>query len=81
MGYKRHTGEDVDRILNEIEQDRANGIRLLPACNRAGITDSTYYLWRRRKRLSQPAQDNGELCLNTDRRRPAFRDAPEVARS
>lgn len=53
MGYKRHTQEDVDRILKEIEQDRASGIRLLIACNRASITDSTYYLWRKRKRVSE----------------------------
>ncbi len=55
MGYKRHTQEDVDRILREIEQDRANGIRLLPACNRANITDTTYYLWRKRKQASGSA--------------------------
>ena len=52
MGYKRHTKEDVDRILSKIEQDRANGIRLLRACNRANITDTTYYLWRKRKQAS-----------------------------
>ena len=56
MAYRRYSQEDIDRILREIEQDRANGVRLLTACNRASITDSTYYLWRKRKQASDLAE-------------------------
>ena len=48
MARKRHTDEDILRILREIELNLASGSDVATACRTAGVSDGTYYTWRKR---------------------------------
>ena len=48
MAWKRHSDEDVLKLLREIEVKLANGSDVQSACRGAGISDATYYNWRKR---------------------------------
>ena len=44
---KRFKPEQIVNLLREIEAMMANGKTLLEACKQAGISDKSYYRWRR----------------------------------
>ena len=48
MARKRHTDEDILRILREIELNLSSGSDVATACRTAGVSDATYYTWRKR---------------------------------
>lgn len=48
MARKRHTDEDALRLLREIEVHLASGLDVAEACRKAGISDATYYTWRKK---------------------------------
>lgn len=48
MARKRHTDEDALKLLREIEVHLATGHDVSGACRKAGISDATYYNWRRK---------------------------------
>ena len=48
MARKRHSDEDVLKLLREIEVKLSNGSDVQSACRGAGIRDATYYNWRKR---------------------------------
>jgi transposase-like protein len=48
MARKRHSDEDVLKLLREIEVHLASGCDVATACRSAGISDATYYNWRKR---------------------------------
>ena len=48
MARKRHSDEDVLRLLREIEVHLASGMDVQSACRTAGISDATYYTWRKK---------------------------------
>jgi transposase-like protein len=48
MARKRYSDEDVLRLLREIELNLASGHDVASACRTAGISDATYYTWRKR---------------------------------
>ena len=48
MARKRHSDEDILKLLREIELHLAGGADVATACRSAGISDATYYNWRRR---------------------------------
>ncbi len=48
MARKRYSDEDVLRLLREIELNLASGQDVASACRLAGISDATYYKWRKR---------------------------------
>ena len=48
MARKRHSDEDVLKLLREIELKLSGGSDVASACRSAGISDATYYNWRRR---------------------------------
>ena len=48
MARKRHTDEDALRLLREIEVHLASGNDITEACRKAGISDGTYYNWRKK---------------------------------
>ena len=48
MARKRHTDEDILRLLREIELSLASGSDVATACRTAGVSDATYYSWRKR---------------------------------
>ena len=48
MARKRYSYEDVLRLLREIELHLASGKDVATACRTAGVSDATYYNWRRK---------------------------------
>ena len=46
MARKRHSDEDILKLLREIEVRLASGSDVTSACRTAGISDATYYTWR-----------------------------------
>ena len=48
MSRKRHSDEDILRLLREIEVHLASGSDVPSACRAAGISDATYYTWRKK---------------------------------
>ena len=48
MARKRYSEEDILRLLREIEVHLNGGMDVVSACCAAGISDKTYYGWRKR---------------------------------
>ncbi|WP_147111608.1 transposase [Tateyamaria sp. syn59] len=48
MARKRHSDEDILKLLREIELKLAAGDDVASACRSVGISDATYYNWRKR---------------------------------
>ena len=48
MARKRHSDEDILKLLREIEVRLASGNDVTSACRAAGISDATYYTWRKK---------------------------------
>ena len=48
MARKRYSDEDILKLLREIELKLAEGNDVQTACRSVGISDATYYNWRRR---------------------------------
>jgi len=48
MARKRHSDEDILRLLREIEVNLHDGMGVVNACRKAGVSDKTYYVWRKR---------------------------------
>ena len=48
MARKRHSDEDILKLLREIELKLSAGEDVASACRGVGISDATYYNWRRR---------------------------------
>jgi putative transposase len=67
---KKHAPEQIVNVLRQIEVAMANGKTTPIACKEAGITEQTYYRWRKEygglkvdqaKRLKDLEQENGKL--------------------
>ena len=70
MPRKRHTPEDIIQYLRTIEIETGTGLAVLDACRKLGITEQTYYRWRKEyggirvdqaKRLKQLEKENAQL--------------------
>ncbi len=48
MTRKRHSDEDCLRLLREIEVHLSGGSDVGAACRAVGISDATYYTWRKK---------------------------------
>lgn len=48
MARKRHSDEEALKILREIEVYVHDGSDVVSACRKAGISDKTYYYWRKK---------------------------------
>jgi len=48
MARKRYSDEDVLNLLRQIELSLASGSSIETACRSVGISDATYYNWRKR---------------------------------
>ena len=48
MSRKRYSDEDILKLLREIELKLAAGRDVTSACRSVGISDATYYNWRKR---------------------------------
>jgi transposase-like protein len=67
---KKYSPEQIVNLLRQIEVGIANGKTHPVACREAGITEQTYYRWRKEygglkvdqaKRLKDLEQENGKL--------------------
>ena len=67
---KKHTPEQIVNVLRQIEVAIANGKTTPQGCKEAGITEQTFYRWRREygglkvdqaKRLKELEQENSKL--------------------
>lgn len=47
MPKKRHSTEQVVRMLREAEVELSRGMTVRDVCKKLGITDQTYYRWRK----------------------------------
>ena len=48
MARKRYSDEDCLKVLREIEVHLSGGMDVPTACRTAGISDATYYNWRKK---------------------------------
>jgi putative transposase len=69
---KKHTPEQIVSLLRQIEVAVANGKTTPAACREGGITEQTYYRWRKEygglqvdqtRRLKELEQENAKLVL------------------
>ena len=67
---KKHTAEQIVSLLRQIEVGTANGKLTPQACKEVGITEQTYYRWRKEygglqvdlaRRLKELEQENAKL--------------------
>ena len=70
MARKKHSAEQIVAILRQIEVEVAHQKPLAQACKEAGITEQTYYRWRKEygglkleqaRRLKQLEKENSRL--------------------
>ncbi len=70
MAKKRHSSEQIIRKLREAELELAKGQSLAAVCKKLGVTDQTYYRWRKEygglrvdqvRRLKELEKENGRL--------------------
>ena len=48
MARKRYSDEDALKVLREIDEHLYDGLDVLSSCRKAGISDKTYYHWRKK---------------------------------
>lgn len=48
MARKRYSDEDALKVLREIEVHLHDGMDVVGACRQAGVSDKTYYYWRKK---------------------------------
>ncbi len=70
MGKKRHTVEEIITKLREADVLQAKGQSVLESCRQIGVSEQTYYHWRKEygglkidqaKRFKQMEQENARL--------------------
>ena len=70
MAKKRHTAEQIISKLREAEVFLAQGTKMPQVCRKIGITEQTYYRWRKEyggvrtdqvKRLKEVEKENARL--------------------
>ncbi len=48
MARKRYGEDDILRLIREVEVHCNSGMDVVSACRAAGVSDKTYYSWRRK---------------------------------
>jgi len=70
MAKRRHTAEQIISKLREAEVLLAKGTKVPPVCRKLGVTEATYYRWRKEyggvrtdqvKRLKELEKENTRL--------------------
>jgi transposase-like protein len=70
MSKKRHTAEQIITKLREADVMQSKGQSIAEACRQLGVTETTYYKWRKEygglqvnqaKRFKQLEQENSRL--------------------
>ena len=47
MARKRYSDEDMLKLLREIDVHLHDGLEVVSACGKAGISDKSCYFWRK----------------------------------
>ncbi len=66
MARKRYSDEDVLKLLREIDVHLHDGLDVVSACRKAGISDKSYYYWRKKFGGLSRSQANARISGNTD---------------
>ncbi len=75
---KRHTAEQIVNKLRQVDVELSKGASIATACKAIGVTDQTYYRWRREygglkvvqaKRLKDLERENSRLKKPSQRRK------------
>jgi transposase-like protein len=70
MARKRHTPEEIIRLLRTVEISTGKGVSLEISCRKIGVSEVTYHRWKREyggmrvdqaKKLKEIEQENGRL--------------------
>jgi putative transposase len=70
MAKRKYTAEEIVTVLRQVEVSMANGKATPQACRESGITEQTYYRWRKEygglkleqaKRLKELEKENARL--------------------
>ncbi len=70
MSSRKHSTEQIIRKLREAEVELAKGRSVRDVCKQLGVTDQTYYRWRKEyggirtdqaRRLKELERENGRL--------------------
>ncbi len=70
MSSRKHSTEQIIRKLREAEVELAKGRSVREVCKQLGVTDQTYYRWRKEyggirtdqaRRLKEQERENGRL--------------------
>lgn len=70
MARKRYTAEEIIGYLRTLEIEVGKGLAVVEACRKLGITEQTYYRWKKEygglrvaqaKRLKSLEQENARL--------------------
>ena len=70
MSRNRHTSEQIISKLREAEVELARGIAMVQVCKKIGVTEQTYYRWRKEygglkldqaRRLKELEKENARL--------------------
>ena len=70
MAKKRHSTEQIISKLREAEVELARGLKVPQVCRKLGVTDQTYYRWRKEygglrmdqaRRLKELERENARL--------------------
>ena len=48
MARKRYSDEDALKVLREIDVHLHDGLDVVSSCSKAGISEKTYYHWRKK---------------------------------
>ena len=48
MARKQYSDEDILKLLREVEVHIHSGMDVVCACRKAGVSDKTYYAWRKK---------------------------------
>ena len=48
MAWKRYGEDNILRLIREVEVHCSSGMDVVSACRAAGVSDKTYYGWRRK---------------------------------
>lgn len=62
MARKRYSDEDILKLLREIELNLSSGSDVASACRAVGVSDATYYNWRKRFDGMGKSQLSGGQC-------------------
>ena len=67
---KRKKPDEIKRLLREAERDLARGLSVADVCRKLGISEQTFYLWKKKyagmgvlelKRVKQLEEENRRL--------------------